>query len=346
VINFQRAMLMDTVRSSAYQEAILEVVKKGDVVLDLGSGTGILSFFALQSGAKKVYGIEARPTIEVAKEVARVNKWSERIEFINKHSYDVTLPEKVDVIISEILGNFALDENLLDFIIDARNRFMKKEGSLIPYQIELFIVPVECPDLYQLINFLDEDIYGIDFSPARELSVYKVYVVSFEKEAFLSTPLSIQKIDLQIVNDFGIKSKVNFEIEREGTLHGLAGWFKAYLSPQVILSTAPGTPNTYWGNVFFPLIEPVLVKVGNKVTAQIEGESIPGEKEDSFVWKWNVSVFERRIEAQNLEPAKVFHHYTLPSDEIASFFSMMRSTEIIKRNFQQLLKSKGEKIYP
>ena len=104
-----RRMLADRVRMTAYQKAIREIVKDGDVVADIGTGSGVLAFFAIQAGASKVFAIESNEIIEDAERLARINGLEEKVVFIHGESDQVDLPEKVDVIISEIIGEFGLE---------------------------------------------------------------------------------------------------------------------------------------------------------------------------------------------------------------------------------------------
>ena len=102
----QQAMLQDHVRTSLYQFSMLEnpVDFKGKTVVDVGAGTGILSFFAAKAGASKVYAVEASGMALHAKTLAAGNGLADVIEVINKRVEDVQLPERVDVLISEPLG--------------------------------------------------------------------------------------------------------------------------------------------------------------------------------------------------------------------------------------------------
>ncbi|HUU49770.1 MAG TPA: 50S ribosomal protein L11 methyltransferase, partial [Nitrospinota bacterium] len=131
MIEYHKMMLSDRYRTNTFKRAIFETVKPGDVVLDLGAGTGILSFFACMAGAKRVYAVEVDSVIEIAKELARENNLKDKITFINNVSTDISLSEKVDIIISEILGSFGLEEDIIDYMADARERFLKKSGVLI-----------------------------------------------------------------------------------------------------------------------------------------------------------------------------------------------------------------------
>ena len=161
-------MLADKVRMQAYRDAIFKTVRSGDVVVDLGAGTSLLSIWAIQAGASKVYAIEKTNAIELAKEIAKANHCLDKIEFINKNSMDVELPEKANVLISETLGSFGIDENTLQFTIDARNRFLQQGGIILPQSLELFVAPVEDKNTYDKLDFWRQ-IPDINFSPAFNL---------------------------------------------------------------------------------------------------------------------------------------------------------------------------------
>ncbi|MCK4244329.1 MAG: 50S ribosomal protein L11 methyltransferase [Candidatus Omnitrophica bacterium] len=302
-----KMMITDRIRTNAYQRAILEMVKEGDVVVDLGTGTGILAFFACQAGAKKVYAIEREEIIETAKEIARANGLEERIVFIKDVSTEVNLPKKVDVIVSELLGCFAIEENLLHFIPDARDRFLKPEGILIPSSVEMFLAPMEVSNIYKEIDFCTENVYGVNFLPVREMTINHSYIESVDPKGLLSTPLSIKKIDFYNLNGQPhLDSTVSFEVKKSGTLHGLVGWFEAQLSQKVSLSTAPDAPITHWKNTFFPIQRPITVKSGVD-TIEVSIRAIPREKR--IIWIWRVKVLERQAKNESLVKAD-FEHST------------------------------------
>ena len=125
-INYHLSMLVDDVRTSSYRQAISQVVRKGDVVVDVGCGSGILAFLACWAGARHVYAIESEPVIEIAKLVAAKNGLQDRITFFNDVSFKVDLPEQADVIVSETMGTFGFEEGILGSLTDARDRFLKK----------------------------------------------------------------------------------------------------------------------------------------------------------------------------------------------------------------------------
>ena len=138
-----RAMMDDAVRLDAYAAAITAVVRPGDVVLDLGAGLGILSLLAARAGARKVYAVEMSDSAELARRIAALNGYEAVIEIIEAHSLDVQLEERADVLLSETLGSFGLEENTLGFTIDARERLLNDDPRLIPRRLQSWLAPVE-----------------------------------------------------------------------------------------------------------------------------------------------------------------------------------------------------------
>lgn len=270
-----------------YRKAILEGVKKGDVVADVGAGTGILAFFACQAGAKRVYAIEQREVIESAREIGKANGLEDRIVFINKLSTQVELPEKVDVIVSDIFGNFCLEEGLLDSTIDARERFLKPGGRMIPYHVKMFIVPVQSEEIYSRVHFWNEDVYGVDYRSVRDMAVNTSYVHLLQPQDYLSEPAALNEIDLHQAKDNSMDRAVKFRIGRKGILHGIGGWFEAKLSENVLLSTSPETPSPLFKHRFFPIGKPLEVSEGDKLEVHIGAGQMWGL---GFVWNWNLKL--------------------------------------------------------
>ena len=255
-------MLSDEVRMDAFRKAIFTTVKPGDVVVDLGSGTGVLAFWALQAGAKKVYAIEKTEAIHLAKDIALTNGLEGKVEFIQKNSMDVTLPEKADVLISETLGSFAIDENTLQFTCDARDRFLVEGGQMIPQALELFVAPVEDSKIYDKLNFW-RTINGLDFSPAFNLFSKKIMIEQVTSDKLLTEAVPIASIDLRSVAGGAFDARALISIKKSGTIHGVAGWFTVQLTDDIKISTAPDAPQTHWKQAFFPFPDPIEITEGD-----------------------------------------------------------------------------------
>ena len=122
-------MLSDSVRVQAYHQGIHRNVQPGDVVVDLGTGTGLLAFMASRAGAKKVYAVEHSDVIEIAREIARHNGFT-NIEFVQTNSREFTPPEPVDVVLHEQMGDELFNENMVQNLLDVRDRFLRPHGRI------------------------------------------------------------------------------------------------------------------------------------------------------------------------------------------------------------------------
>ncbi|PHJ22706.1 arginine n-methyltransferase [Cystoisospora suis] len=142
-------MLKDSVRTGCYQRAICQNshLFADKIVLDVGSGTGILSLFAARAGAKHVYGIECSEIVNIARKVVRENEMEDKITFIQGKAEEVSLPvDKVDIIVSEWMGYFLLYESMLDTVLFCRDKWLKPGGMVFPDKASLYIAAIEDAD--------------------------------------------------------------------------------------------------------------------------------------------------------------------------------------------------------
>src|SRR5438552_8111309 len=207
LLKYHRSLLADRVRTETYCNAINATVRKDDIVADLGCGSGILSFFAPRAGAKRVYAIDEGPVVELARALAHDNGLADRIVFINASSFDVTLEEKVDVIVTETMGNNGLDEQIVRAIDDARRRWLREDGVVIPRFLEVVVAPV---DLASGPLFEPPFWYDIDFSRLREHAMNAYYPMDVDEDSLVADGVPGARIDLQCQND--------------GAVHMVAEW--------------------------------------------------------------------------------------------------------------------------
>src|ERR1700681_4015560 len=141
-------MIADRVRIDAYVQALRQAVRPGAVVVDIGTGPGIMAVLACQLGASRVYAIESDEIIQVARTIAAANCCADRIEFIEDLSTKVTLPIRADVIVSDMRGVLPLFGHHIASIADARRRFLAPAGTLIPRKDTIWASIVEAPERY------------------------------------------------------------------------------------------------------------------------------------------------------------------------------------------------------
>src|SRR5262245_15903455 len=257
VVDTHRQYLADDVRLQAFRRAITDTVRPGDTVLDLGSGTGILGLFACAAGAARVYALEETGLIELARDVVAANGFSDRVVFVQRTSLDAMLPERVDVILCDFIGRFGYDATLIEDGADARTRFLKPGGRMVPHDVGVVLAPVEDGETYDRIEFWDRRPAGFDFTPARRWSVNTGYPIAIARESLLAAAVTVTRLDMATMTTAPQTAEGRFVASRAGMLHGIGGWFHARLAPDVTLSNAPDTPaRLNRRNVFLPVDRP------------------------------------------------------------------------------------------
>lgn len=265
-VSLQRFMVSDRARTDAFAEAIHEIVKKNDQVLDLGTGTGLLAMLSAKAGAKKVYAVDQAAIANAAKKIVKANKLEDKIEVINSNANRFKLTEKVDTLISEWLGHFAFAETMLDDVIICRDQNLKKGGTMLPSGVEIVLAPVDSEILYdeQGPGYWSEPVHGIDFSMLEKMELDQAIAVKTVviPDDLMAPGKPIITVDLATATKETPwqSGETEFIAERHGQLNGFAGWFVAQLSPSVRLDTGPHQPRTHWEQSYFPLPTMIVEK--------------------------------------------------------------------------------------
>lgn len=266
IVDEHREYLSDPARLEAYRRAIHEIVRPGTVVADIGSGTGILGLFALQAGAARLYSIEATGMVEIARALASANGFADRFHAIQAHSSEAELPERVDVVVSDLVGRFGFDCDILEIYPDVAARLMKPGGRMIPSGVTLFAAPVERGDLDALVHFWSAPCAGFDVSPALAWAVNTGYPASLSARDLLAGPLDVIHFPTGTAPEPPLRGAAEFAIARGGTLHGIGGWMAAQLSPGVSMTNSPVAADRITRrNVFLPVRHPFAVSPGDRV---------------------------------------------------------------------------------
>ena len=270
ILDEHREYLIDRVRVSAFERAISEVVRPGDVVLDLGSGTGILGLFALKAGASRVYAIDSSGLTQLAREIFAANGFADRAVCIKGLSTRVELPEKVNVIIGDLIGRFGFDGGLVEYFADARHRMARPHVRTIPSRVDLYSVPVEAPQTWDEVDFWKDSPAGFNFDRAYNIAVNTGHPVKYRPDQILGVPEVIATIDVTRGSDPILEGEAASVVRRSGTMHGIAGWFEATLSPSVTMSNSPLREDIINRRaVFFPIDPPTAVSAGDSVRVKM-----------------------------------------------------------------------------
>jgi protein arginine N-methyltransferase 1 len=287
-------MIADKVRMDPYAHALKAMVTSDSFVLDIGAGAGIHALLACKFGARQVYAIETNDAIHLARKLAQVNGFSDRIDFIQDASTNVTLPEKADLIVSDLRGALPPFGLHIPTIIDARNRHLAPGGTLIPRRDSLWAALVEVRYLYrELIQPWDYP-YGLSMEPAKKLALNNwsdVDTKSIQSRNLLTEPQRWTLLDYETIIDPDVSGpQLIQETTRSGTAHGWLVWFDSELSDGIGFSNGPHEKRVaaVYGRAFFPLLEPVEVALGDSVELEMKALL----KGDEYVWQWQTRFFD------------------------------------------------------
>ena len=282
LLHYHASLLADDDRVDRFREAVHEVVRPGDVVVDVGTGTGLLAYFACQAGAARVFAIEEGPVVNLAREIAKVNGFDDRVQFFDDRSYRVELPERADVLISETLWNFGVGEGMVGVLADAHRRFLKPGARSIPAAVELHVAAVQTGRVYAQLRDRPRDRHGIDFSSIRRCQLNNVQMPRLHSDDFLAPPavLLTTELDESAATDFD--AEVTVTTTRDGVLHGIGGWFRCRLTPTIALDNEPPSVTSNWAHAFFPVQKPIAVVPGDEISLRIASSA------EGSIWRWRI----------------------------------------------------------
>jgi protein arginine N-methyltransferase 1 len=276
-------MIDDEARMNAFRKALAATIDGNAVVLDLGAGTGIIALLACRYGAKRVYAIEPSDALQVARETAVQNGLADRIVCIQKRSTETTLPERVDLIVEDMRGALPWCSTHIPDVIDARERFLKPAGRIIPRRDTVFcsLATADAPYRARLAPWQSRP-EGLDLSPAARYVENAPCGVRFKPRQLLSAPVAWTSIDYASVSSANVREQFVLEARRAGTADGLLLWFETELLPEARISNAPGRPKNVYGQLFLPWPRPLQLEKAARIEVALRADLV-GE---DYVWTW------------------------------------------------------------
>jgi protein arginine N-methyltransferase 1 len=277
-------MLADDVRNAAFRAALERVIRPGHTtVADIGAGTGILAFIARELGAREVWLYDPGPVLALAEAIGARNG-IDGLHFVPERSLDVDSPARVDLVVAEVLGNFAYEEGVLETLRDAA-RFLVPGGALIPRALAQWATPVIADRFERDLRSWRSVGAGLDLADAERMTRNNMYVHALEPSDLLDTPA--QSWDtLTFDGDLASRreGRVQWQLAATAKIYGFALWWECTLVPGVVLSTSPFTPRTHWDQIYLPLLEPIAGQAGDRVDLGIVSETGGGESGIAVQW--------------------------------------------------------------
>lgn len=294
-------MIGDKVRFPPYAEAVRRSVRPGDTVADLGSGPGVFALLACRAGARRVFAIDLDGIVDFGRQLAAANGFSDRIEFLRGDSRQIHLPEKVNVIVSDLRGSLPFFTQAIETLNDARKRFLADGGILIPETDTLYAALIEDPSYYENLAGPWSGVSGVDLSSSLPVVLNGIYRKQLKPEQVLSKPKEWCKLDYRSGASSRGSGSVSLEATRKGTAHGIGLWFETQLVDGIGFSTIPGSLETVYGHGILPWLEPVCLEAGEEVRVELHADPVSSD----YVWRW-----ESWIPPCSGRPAKHFQQST------------------------------------
>lgn len=284
-LNEHYGYLADRVKLERYRAAIEHLVKPGNVVMDLGCGSGVLGLVALRAGAARVIFIDESAIIEVARQTVARAGFAGRAEFFRANSFELDLPQAADVIVCDHVGYFGFDYGLLTLLADARQRFLKPGGTLVPAGIDIRLAPVEAEKARELVGRWRNGAVPDDFAWVGASAANTQHGIEATAGDLLAEPVTLASFETGAnIPDF-LSWQADFECTRSGTLDGLLGWFDARLYADITMTNSPlAAERLQRSQAFLPLDEPLAVREGEPLRTTVMA------RHDDHILAWTVSL--------------------------------------------------------
>ncbi len=259
-------MVNDPHRTPALLRAVAAAVRPGDVVLDIGTGLGVLAIAAAELGASEVIACDVdRAALAEARRRAVEAKVADKITFIKSISFDLKLPKGADVVLCETVGSFAFDENILATLSDAKKRLLKRGGKIVPERLELWGAPIAR--------------HGRIRPPAD--------IAPVGHDDLMAEPVLMASCDFEKKISTAIRLRPFFKATKSGKIAAFACWPKAIWRHGHVSDASPLLPPTHWLQGILP-VEPRSVDSGERCGIEIIIRPNPLDpmQMTERLWRW------------------------------------------------------------
>jgi protein arginine N-methyltransferase 1 len=274
-------MLHDDRRTRDFIAGVSATVRPGDVVLEVGTGSGVLAVAAARAGARRVYAVEASDIADVAERVFAVNGVEDRVTLVPGWSRQIELPEPADVLVAEVIGNEPFEEEILETTLDARRRLLAPNARLVPNALTVMARPVfvsESEIRQRTFGRPSVDrwleLYGIDFQPLLDVADTRPLHTLTEGETVskwcaLGPPVRLVCVDLATFETPSLAGRADLTLYRSCELNAIALTFRAELGAGLLHEFDPWRwPASSWATSVWVLPEPLRVEPPTRLRVQ------------------------------------------------------------------------------
>jgi enediyne biosynthesis protein CalE3 len=281
---YYQGMLSDNRRMERYREAIFATVSPGDIVVDLGTGLGVLAMFAVQAGAARVYAVDVRSNVlPITRRLIESNGMSAQIILIEGDATEVELPEPVDLIINELIGDFGTDENIQECVAAISRRYLRPGGKVLPRKLSTHIVGVSYDQEFR--GVYSGDFHGMNMAAALldEFKPAPVMVGLQRTPVELTERATLENIHFE--NDSQPReytASTQLNVLKAGELQGFVGYFVCELAAGIQLDNYPCYAGCHWVNWHWPVTPAIPLQQGQC----IQGELTMPQRTTAPCWNW------------------------------------------------------------
>jgi protein arginine N-methyltransferase 1 len=281
-------MLHDDRRTNDYIAGLRDAVRPGDIVLDIGTGSGVLAIAAARAGARHVYAVEASDIADVAERVFAANRMQGRVSLIRGWSREIELPEPADVLVAEVIGNEPFEEEILETTLDARRRLLKPHARLIPHTLELVARPLLLPDTEARQRAIGlraverwRQLYDIDFRPLLDAAFPGPVNNPTEAEVLtqwppVGPPVTLAAVELGGYERPTVDASAELDVAPDGLVNAVALTFEAHLHGSIVHTLDPWRwPSSSWATSVWVLPDAVRIAAGDALRVRYS-RRVPG----------------------------------------------------------------------
>ena len=272
VPRFHRSMLADAVRNEAYESALKAAVRPGDLVLDIGAGSGLLAMMAARAGAARVIACEADPLLaETAREIVRRNGYGDVVEIVAERSTKLdkagALAPGADLIVSEVFSHTLLDEGAIETLNHAMKTLARPGARIVPASASIQVALVEyrgkmAPPLGDVAGF---DLSLFDRHAPRTLTVQ----LESRHVHLRSAPEPLFDFDFTRGTAPVERRRKLALTSRGGRVNAIAQWIRLQLTDEVAFENSPGPDRwSHWPCVLHPFESPLDTAEGEPVPVE------------------------------------------------------------------------------